>query len=122
MLARIVVLAIVARPVVVVIIVEAMLMMAVMVVAIVHVIFVAVSVDVNKHVGERADGRCTCHADGRGQGKHGRQRPNEGVATSACSLQSRQHALGVHPWTCVLAIATARISAKIASHANWPNP
>ncbi len=86
------VLAIIGTVVVMVPVIAIVVMAVMMVVAMMHVVLVAVRVGVNEKPRERADRRGIGHADSWGQGKHGRHRPKEGDAASACSTQSRQHA------------------------------
>lgn len=90
-LAQIVVLTVVTGAVVLVTDLAVVIMPVMVMVTIMHVILVAVRVGVNERPRECAD-RCGIgHAEGWRQCKHGRHRPDEGNAASACSFQSRQH-------------------------------
>ena len=64
------------------------------VVAVIHVVLVAMVMGVHKTTSKHAGRQCEGETDGWRQSKHNRHRPDEGNAPSACSVQSRQHALG----------------------------
>jgi hypothetical protein len=68
-------------------------MTVVVTMAMVNMVLVAVRVGVNEKARERADWRSASRADDRRHRKHDRHCPHQGNAASACSFQSRQHAL-----------------------------
>ena len=73
----------------IVVVMMAMVLIMMVVMAMMNMVFVTVFVSVQEDARECPDWRCKGHAEGRCEGKHQRQRPNEGDGAPACSLQSR---------------------------------
>ncbi len=88
----------------IVVVMMATLVVMIMVMATTDMTILVMLVDVKVHARERCGWRRVGHAEGGRQGKRERHRPNKGDAASACSFESRQHAILMpnHPATTTL--------------------